>query len=44
MIYGQAVYRMAEQLKTQGFVPDVIYGHSVGVRRHLPRISIRKPR
>lgn len=28
VIYGQAVYRMAEQLKTQGFVPDVIYGHS----------------
>ncbi|MCT7961047.1 glycosyltransferase family 4 protein [Laspinema sp. D1] len=28
VIYGQAVYRMADQLKTQGFVPDVIYGHS----------------
>ncbi len=28
VITGQAVYRMAEQLKAQGFVPDIIYGHS----------------
>ncbi|HAX77214.1 MAG TPA: group 1 glycosyl transferase [Cyanobacteria bacterium UBA11372] len=28
VIQGQAVYRMAEQLKAQGFVPDVVYGHS----------------
>ena len=28
VIQGQAVYRMAEQLKAQGFVPDLVYGHS----------------
>jgi glycosyltransferase involved in cell wall biosynthesis len=28
VIYGQAVYRMAEQLKARGFVPDIICGHS----------------
>lgn len=28
VLQGQAVYRMAEQLKTRGFVPDVVYGHS----------------
>jgi glycosyltransferase involved in cell wall biosynthesis len=28
VIYGQAVFRMAEQLKSEGFVPDVICGHS----------------
>jgi glycosyltransferase involved in cell wall biosynthesis len=28
VLQGQAVYRMAEQLKAQGFVPDVVYGHS----------------
>ncbi len=28
VIYGQAVFRMAEQLKAEGFVPDVICGHS----------------
>ncbi|MFM6768919.1 MAG: glycosyltransferase family 4 protein [Dolichospermum sp.] len=28
VITGQAVYRMAENLKTQGFIPDIIYGHS----------------
>ncbi len=28
VIYGQAVVRMAEQLKAEGFVPDLIYGHS----------------
>ena len=28
VIYGQAVFRMAEQLKADGFVPDVICGHS----------------
>jgi glycosyltransferase involved in cell wall biosynthesis len=28
VLQGQAVYRMAEQLKTQGFIPDVVYGHS----------------
>jgi glycosyltransferase involved in cell wall biosynthesis len=28
VLYGQAVFRMADQLKEQGFVPDVICGHS----------------
>jgi glycosyltransferase involved in cell wall biosynthesis len=28
VIQGQAVYRMADKLKAQGFVPDVICGHS----------------
>ncbi|NJR40399.1 MAG: glycosyltransferase [Leptolyngbyaceae cyanobacterium CSU_1_4] len=28
VIQGQAVYRMAQQLKARGFVPDVVYGHS----------------
>ncbi|MCU0534092.1 MAG: glycosyltransferase family 4 protein [Hydrococcus sp. Prado102] len=28
VLQGQAVYRIAEQLKAQGFVPDLIYGHS----------------
>lgn len=28
VLYGQAVFRMAEELKNQGFVPDVICGHS----------------
>lgn len=28
VLQGQAVYRLAEELKTQGFVPDVVYGHS----------------
>ncbi|MGL5083494.1 MAG: glycosyltransferase family 4 protein [Microcoleaceae cyanobacterium] len=28
VLYGQAVYRIAEQLKAKGFVPDVICGHS----------------
>ncbi|OKH17954.1 glycosyl transferase family 1 [Hydrococcus rivularis NIES-593] len=28
VLQGQAVYRMAEQLKAQGFIPDVVYGHS----------------
>jgi glycosyltransferase involved in cell wall biosynthesis/parvulin-like peptidyl-prolyl isomerase len=28
VVQGQAVYRMAEQLKARGFVPDVVYGHS----------------
>jgi glycosyltransferase involved in cell wall biosynthesis len=28
VLQGQAVYRIAEQLKAQGFVPDVVYGHS----------------
>jgi len=28
VIHGQAVFRMAEQLKAEGFVPDVICGHS----------------
>ena len=27
-LVGQAAYRMAHQLKTQGFYPDVIFGHS----------------
>jgi glycosyltransferase involved in cell wall biosynthesis len=28
VLQGQAVYRVAQQLKEQGFVPDVVYGHS----------------
>jgi glycosyltransferase involved in cell wall biosynthesis len=28
VLEGQAVYRMAQALKTQGFIPDVVYGHS----------------
>ncbi|MBD2203494.1 glycosyltransferase [Calothrix sp. FACHB-1219] len=28
VLHGQAVYKMAEQMKAQGFVPDVICGHS----------------
>ncbi|MEA5549405.1 glycosyltransferase family 4 protein [Anabaena cylindrica UHCC 0172] len=28
VLTGQAVYRIAEQLKFQGFIPDIIYGHS----------------
>ncbi len=28
VIYGQAVFRMADQLKSEGFIPDLIYGHS----------------
>jgi glycosyltransferase involved in cell wall biosynthesis len=28
VLHGQGVFRMAEQLKAQGFVPDVICGHS----------------
>ncbi len=28
VLQAQAVYRLSEQLKAQGFVPDVVYGHS----------------
>jgi glycosyltransferase involved in cell wall biosynthesis len=28
VLQGQAVYRLSEQLKAQGFVPDLVYGHS----------------
>ena len=28
VLQGQAVYRMLDKLKTKGFVPDVVYGHS----------------
>lgn len=28
VLYGQAVFKLTEQLKAQGFVPDVICGHS----------------
>ena len=28
VLTGQAVYRIAEDLKAQGFIPDIIYGHS----------------
>jgi glycosyltransferase involved in cell wall biosynthesis len=28
VIQAQAVYRMGTQLKAQGFIPDVVYGHS----------------
>lgn len=28
VLQGQAVYRLADQLKARGFIPDVVYGHS----------------
>jgi glycosyltransferase involved in cell wall biosynthesis len=28
VLEGQAVYRMGQALKAQGFIPDVVYGHS----------------
>ena len=28
VLHGQAVFRVAEQLKAEGFVPDIVYGHS----------------
>jgi glycosyltransferase involved in cell wall biosynthesis len=28
VLQGQAVYRLAQQLKTEGFIPDVVYAHS----------------
>ena len=28
VLQGQAMFRQAEQLKKEGFVPDIIYGHS----------------
>lgn len=28
VLQGQAVYRLVENLKKQGFVPDIVYGHS----------------
>lgn len=28
VLQGQSVYRLAQGLKAQGFVPDVVYGHS----------------
>jgi glycosyltransferase involved in cell wall biosynthesis len=28
VLEGQAVYRMGQALKVQGFIPDVVYGHS----------------
>jgi glycosyltransferase involved in cell wall biosynthesis len=28
VLQAQGVYRMAEQLKARGFVPDIVYGHS----------------
>ena len=28
VLQGQAVYRLAMQLKEQGFIPDLVYGHS----------------
>lgn len=28
VLQGQAVYRMGQQLQSEGFVPDVVYGHS----------------
>ncbi len=28
VLTGQAVYRICTQLKAQGFIPDIIYGHS----------------
>lgn len=28
ILQGQAVYRLGQSLRTQGFVPDIVYGHS----------------
>jgi glycosyltransferase involved in cell wall biosynthesis len=28
VLQGQAVYRIADQIKAQGFIPDIVYGHS----------------
>jgi len=28
VLQGQAIYRIAQQLKAEGFIPDVVYGHS----------------
>lgn len=28
VLHGQAVFRIAEKLKSNGFVPDLVYGHS----------------
>ncbi len=28
VLQGQAVYRLGDKLKAQGFIPDVVYGHS----------------
>ncbi|MGK7931067.1 MAG: glycosyltransferase family 4 protein [Microcystaceae cyanobacterium] len=28
VLQGQAVYRLADYLKSQGFIPDIVYGHS----------------
>jgi len=28
VLYGQSVYRVAEQLRAEGFIPDIMYGHS----------------
>ncbi|MGC1395467.1 MAG: glycosyl transferase family 1, partial [Coleofasciculaceae cyanobacterium] len=28
VLQAQAVYRLSEQLKAQGFIPDLVYGHS----------------
>ncbi|HEY9666475.1 MAG TPA: glycosyltransferase, partial [Coleofasciculaceae cyanobacterium] len=28
VLQGQAVYRLCEQLKAQGFIPDIVYAHS----------------
>lgn len=28
VLHGQAMFRIAEQLKAEGFIPDIIYGHS----------------
>lgn len=28
VLQGQAIYRMGQQLQAQGFVPDLVYGHS----------------
>lgn len=28
VLQGQAIYRLGEQLAKQGFVPDIVYGHS----------------
>lgn len=28
VLQGQAIYRIVQQLKNEGFIPDVVYGHS----------------
>jgi hypothetical protein len=40
-LQGQAVYGVCQQLKNQGFYPDIVYAHS-GWAVYLSRIFSRK--